>query len=133
MGTYEPALRIGIGDRVITTTVDAGGRDATGEQITPRGNPMTGPFYVEGAEPGDTLVLNLERITPNRPTGWISQTLAANVVDPEYVSELFQHPKGQPEEHAIWDIDLAAGTTTLAQPATKLGRLTLPLAPMLGC
>jgi amidase len=133
MGTHEPALRINIGDRVVTTTVDASGRDATGTQITTPGNPQTGPFYVEGAEPGDTLVLHLERITPNRSYGWTSQMLAANVVDPPYVSELFRQPKDQPWEPATWDIDIAAGTTTLAKPATKLGRLTLPLAPMLGC
>jgi acetamidase/formamidase len=126
-------LHINVGDRVVTTTVDASGRDATGTQITPGGNPMTGPFYVEGAEPGDTLVLHLERITPNRAYGWTSQMLAANVVDPTYVSELFRQPKDTGWDPAIWDIDLAAGTATLSKPETKLGRLALPLAPMLGC
>src|SRR5689334_4009902 len=110
IGSHPPVLSINPGDRVITTTVDASGRDATGTQITPAGNPMTGPFYVAGAEPGDTLVMRLERISPNRPTGWTSQELAANVVDPTYVSELFRQPTDQPWDPAIWDIDLAAGT-----------------------
>lgn len=133
IGSHAPVLRIKPGDRVVTTSVDASGRDASGEGITPRGNPMTGPFYVEGAEPGDTLVLHLERITPNRAQGWSSQSLAEHVVDPSYVTELFALPKDQPWEPAVWDIDLLAGTATLASPATRLGRLTLPLAPMLGC
>jgi len=133
IGSHEPVLRINAGDRVVTTTVDAMGRDATGTQITTAGNPMTGPFYIEGAEPGDTLILRLERITPNRSYGWASQTLASNVVDPTYVSALFRQPNDQPWEPAVWDIDLAAGAATLATPATKLGRLSLPLAPMLGC
>jgi acetamidase/formamidase len=133
MGAHEPVLRINVGDRVVTTTVDASGRDATGAQITRPGNPQTGPFYVEGAEPGDTLVLQLERIAPNRSYGWTSQMLAPNVVDPAYVSELFRLPKDQPWEPAIWDIDSAAGTATLSKPTTKLGHLALPLAPMLGC
>jgi amidase len=133
MGTREPVLRVDVGDRVVTTTVDASGRDATGTQITAPGNPQTGPFYIEGAEPGDTLVLHLERITPNRSSGWTSQMLAANVVDPPYVPELFRLPKDTPWEPAIWDIDAAVGTATLSTPATKLGRLALPLAPMLGC
>ena len=133
IGSHTPVLRIKPGDHVVTTTVDASGRDASGDEVTPRGNPMTGPFYVEGAEPGDTLVLYLERITPNRPQGWSSQTLAPHVVDPTYVSELFDLPKDQPWEPAIWDIDLAAGTATLSSPTTRLGRFTLPLAPMLGC
>ena len=45
MGSHEPVLIIAAGDRIITTTVDASGRDATGAQITPGGNPMTGPFF----------------------------------------------------------------------------------------
>ena len=32
-------------------------------------NPQTGPFYVEGAEPGDTLVLHLVELTPARSWG----------------------------------------------------------------
>jgi amidase len=133
IGSHEPALRINTGDRVVTTTVDASGRDATGTQVTPGGNPMTGPFYVEGAEPGDTLILQLERITPNRSYGWTSQVLASNVVDPTFVTELYRQPRDQPWEPARWDIDIAAGTATLSTPATKLGRLSLSLAPMLGC
>ncbi|MFO1350472.1 MAG: acetamidase/formamidase family protein [Gammaproteobacteria bacterium] len=33
-------------------------------------NPQTGPFYVEGAEPGDTLVVHLLKVAPNRDWGW---------------------------------------------------------------
>jgi acetamidase/formamidase len=46
---------------------------------------------------------------------------------------LFRPPDDRPWEPATWEIDNAAGTTTLATPDTKLGRLTLPMAPMLGC
>jgi acetamidase/formamidase len=31
--------------------------------------PQTGPFYVEGAEPGDTLVLHLVELEPARDWG----------------------------------------------------------------
>ena len=60
-GTYSfahpPALRIKPGDRVITKTLDAGGSDETGKQVASIGpNPEIGPFYIEGAEPGDVLV-----------------------------------------------------------------------------
>lgn len=133
MGSHEPALRIAPGDRVHTTTVDARGRDASDTEIAPRGNPMTGPFHVEGAEIGDTLVVRLERIAPNRPTGWSGTMIAPNVVDPDYVPELPWPAKGEARPHAIWDIDAGAGTATLRTPETKIGRLALPLAPMLGC
>lgn len=133
MASHKPVLRLAPGDTVHTTTVDAGGRDASGAQITSRGNPQTGPFFIEGAAPGDTLVVRLEKITPNRSSGWTSQTLAANVVDPDFVPELWQPEANAPREVASWDIDLAANMATLAQPETQLGRLSLPLRPMLGC
>lgn len=133
IGGHTPVLTIQPGDQVLTTTVDAAGQDQTGAQVTGRGNPMTGPFYIEGAQPGDRLVLHIERITPNRPNGWTTQTLAANVVEPGYVTELFQLPKSQPRELAIWDLDVNAETATLREPRTRLGSLTLPLDPMLGC
>ncbi len=132
LGWHEPVLRIADGDSVITTTVDAGGYDEHGQQTAPRGNPQTGPFYVEGAEPGDTLVLHLDRITPNRTWGWSSSTVAANTVDPDYVPEL---PWPPPGEHRLadWYVDVAAGTARLDKPETSLGKLILPLEPMLGC
>jgi acetamidase/formamidase len=128
MGTYEPVLRIADGDTVVTTTVDAGGGDKDGNHVTPGGNPQTGPFYVEGAEPGDSLAVRFDRIWPNRPHGYTSSVLAANVVDPWYVA---QFPKERPRGQ--WEVDLEKGTATLVQPETKLGRFTLPLRPMLGC
>ena len=88
IGTYEPALRIADGDTVVTTTVDARGKDASNQQITPRGNPQTGPFYIEGAEPGDTLAVHFDRLWPNRTQGWSGTYLAPNVIDPEYATEL---------------------------------------------
>jgi amidase len=128
IGSHEPVLRIADGDTVITTTVDSGGRDARDEPVTPGGNPQTGPFYVEGAEEGDTLVVHFDRLWPNRVLGRSCMVLAPNVVEPGYVRAL-------PSEHPMseWEVDLERGTATLARPDTKLGRLTLPIAPMLGC
>ena len=73
---HPPALRIRPGDRVSTKTVDARGADGDGKQVTPGGNPETGPFYVEGAEPDDLLVVTLEKIEPNRATAYSGNLLA---------------------------------------------------------
>jgi amidase len=127
IGSYEPVLQIGHGDTVITSTVDAFGKDASGALVTPRGNPQTGPFYVAGAEPGDTLVVHLDRISPNRAIGYSATVVAPNVVDPWYVRELPER------EMAEWRVDNERLTATLIKPETKLGSLTIPLAPMLGC
>jgi acetamidase/formamidase len=127
IGSHPPVLEIEDGDTVETTTVDAGGHDFTGERVTPGGNPQTGPFYVRGAEPGDTLAVQLDYLYPNRDWGYTATTVAANVVDPWYVREL---PDGG---RADWRIDRERGTATLVKPETRLGELTLPLDPMLGC
>ena len=99
-------------------------------KVTPGGNPQTGPFYVEGAEPGDTLAVRFDRLQPNRTYGYTSPYLAPNVVDPEYVSELA--PVGE-RGRAEWKLDLAEGTATLLKPETKLGAFVIPMRPMLGC
>ncbi len=127
IGPHAPVLRIAAGDTVVTTTVDAYGRDARNEQIAAGSNPQIGPFYVENAEPGDTLALHLDHLYPNRDYGYTSTAVAANVVDPQYGRELPER------ERAEWRIDRARGTATLVKRVTKLGNLTLPLAPMLGC
>lgn len=126
-GSHEPALTIAPGDTVITTTVDARGVGAGGDRITEGGNPQTGPFFIEGAEPGDTISVRFDRLAPNRRYGWSQTVIAENVLDPESIKDT---PEGM---LARWEIDLAARTVTLLEPATSLGRLTLPLEPMLGC
>jgi amidase len=127
LGSHEPVLRIGDGDTVVTTTVDAFGKDATDREVTPRGNPQTGPFYVEGAVPGDAVAVSLDRISPNRAIGYTSTVVAPNVVDPSYVREL-------PDRRlAEWRIDHRRGTASLVKPATGLSHLEIPLSPMLGC
>jgi amidase len=61
-GTLSPVLHINPGDTVKTTTIDAGGTDEHGVSRALSGNPQTGPFYVEGAVPGDTLAVEIKRI-----------------------------------------------------------------------
>lgn len=131
LATVPPVLTLAPGDTVITSTVDAHGIDAARKQVTPSGNPMTGPFYVEGAAPGDTLVVHLEAITPNRTYGWSGTMLAPNVVDPAFVAELPWPPRGT-RRYAEWHVDAAAGVATLRDPVVP-GGMVLPLAPMLGC
>ena len=76
IGTHEPVLHIDSGDTVVTTTVDAGGVDAAGEAVTEGGNPQTGPFYINDAEPGDTLAVHFDRLVPNRNMGRTSTVIA---------------------------------------------------------
>lgn len=74
---FDPVLRLSPGDTVETKSVDAGGTDETGKRRSPGGNPLTGPFYVEGAWPGDTLVVKLNRLRLNRYTAGSGGPLSA--------------------------------------------------------
>jgi amidase len=127
LGSHEPVLRVADGDRVVAATLDASGVGADGATHADRPNPMTGPIFVEGAEPGDALQVTIEALRPNRATGWSQSTLAPNVVDPAFVPAL---PPRQIQE---WAIDPEGGTVRLLAPYAETGDLVLPLAPMIGC
>lgn len=127
IAAHEPVLTIASGDTVITTTVDSGGVDAAGNKVTERGLPQTGPFFIEGAEPGDMLSVRFDRLWPNRRFGRSSTVIAPHVLDPHYIVQMPERMSSR------WEIDLEGGKATLVEPETKLGRLTLPLQPMLGC
>src|SRR5918997_3686489 len=127
LATRDPVLRVSDGDTVVTTTLDAGGRDQADIERALKPNPMTGPFFIAGAEPGDALIVQIQRMTPTRSTGWTYSSLAPNVVDPDVVPHL-------PERERVdWAIDSQAGTVRLLEPPTAVADLVLPLRPMIGC
>lgn len=132
IGSHEPVLRIASGDNVSTTIVDAAGCDSSGEHVTERGNPMTGPFFVEGAQVGDTLKVRLDKLSPNRDHGFSGKMLAPNVVDPDFVPNL-PWPTKHEDHWAQWHVNTATNKATLVTPEALKGKLELPLEPMLGC
>ena len=127
LATLPPALRVKSGDSLVTETLDAAGVDARGRQKASPPNPMNGPVFVEGAEPGDALRVEIVRVEPVRGGGWTRAALSANVVDPEAVRDL------PPRDRVEWLIDRDAGTVRLEAPEPGLAGLVLPLAPMIGC
>jgi amidase len=129
IGSHEPVLRVAPGDTIRTWCVDAAGHDRTGRRITEPGNPQTGPFLIDGAEAGDTLVVRLNRLRPNRERGFTGKLVAPTVVDAWFVSELDYQ-----EGHDEWLIDIERFTARLESPPPGLEHLgELPLQPMLGC
>jgi amidase len=124
---HPPALRIKPGERIVTKTADAAGVDWNGKQVAQGPNPQTGPFFVEGAEPGDMLVVSIEKIETNRTTGYSSSLLAPYAVDPAaLIARVDREPR-----RANWIIDRAKGTVRL--DGNDIGGLELRLRPMLGC
>ena len=126
---HPPALRIKPGDRVVTKTIDAGGVDWNGKTVASGPNPETGPFYVEGAEPGDMIVVTIEKLETNRASAYASSLLAPYTVTPQAIAaRVDRDPK-----RTTWTIDKARGVARLDQVEMQPGGIELPLKPMLGC
>ena len=129
---HPPALRIKPGDRVITKTVDAGGVDWNGKTVATGPNPQTGPFYIEGAETGDMLVVTLEKLEPNRAMAYSSSLLAPYATTPQSIATRTEREP----RRVTWTIDKTTGVARLDQVAgseVQPGGIELPLRPMLGC
>jgi amidase len=130
IGPHEPVLNVADGDTIATRTLDAGGGDRHGEQVHPGGNPQTGPFYIEGAQPGDTLEVTFDRLWPNRAEGFSNGLVAPGPLDPSLAARM----PYREEQFDLWDLDLERGTARLRDPWEGLETLgELPFEPMLGC
>ena len=140
----EPVLRIRSGDTVVTRTWDSGGQDHQGVRhiqhpyVYPEsGNPLMGPFYIEGAEYGDALEVKLDRVRLNRNWGYTTYRLNPSVVanvDGLYPN-VYKMGALRPQRADLipWDLDLERG---VANPRLLEGsgfRFDLPVRPMLGC
>jgi amidase len=124
-----PVLHIFPGDTVRTWTVDAGGVDSKGVRRSLGGNPETGPFYIEGALPGDTLVVKLNRIRLNRDSAGSGNQIVPSALSAGYV----RRTKYDDKFDGTWVLDREKGVAHLKQPTERLKNYTVKLQPMLGC
>jgi amidase len=124
----KPVLTVTPGDTIHTTTVDAGGTDEKGVSRVLGGNPETGPFYIETAAPGDTLVVHITKLRLNRDWA-ISDD---GIVDRATDSDLAAKNKDL-WKNVRWHLDLAKGTASPEKPAEHLTNYLVPVRPMLGC
>lgn len=131
-------VRIRPGDSVITKTVDSAGFDAQGVRHTKtHGNPLTGPFYVEGAEPGDAIVVELTKLRLNRSTGYTAFRTSAlsEETREKYAAGPYTEGAVLPGRTDLipFTIDVKNGT---ARPKDRLSSrvdLIFKATPMLGC
>ena len=124
----KPVLTVSPGDTIHTTTVDAGGSDMNSIKRVLGGNPETGPFYIEGAEPGDTLVVHLVHLKLNRDYAISDDGLDERAMDSNVAVKLKDNGKT-----IRWHIDTAKGVAYPEGAGEDLARYTVPLRPMLGC
>ena len=124
----KPVLNVSPGDTIHTTTVDAGGYDENGVARVLGGNPETGPFFVETAAPGDTLVVHFKRIRLNRDWALSDDSLVGRAMDRDLAVKMKDGGKS-----VRWHLDLQRGIATPEKPAEHLAHYSVPLKPMLGC
>ena len=133
---HEPVLRIRSGDRVVTATANRHAGDADPASIPGAPPPQTGPFFVEGAEPGDLLVVTIERLEPNQSVGYSTSSLSSSAVPAAALSR-------RPDTNRYaWTIDKVRGVVRFdlqaAMPAVNwrsrfsVAAFEMPLRPTLG-
>jgi len=119
-------LKVQDGDRIITKTVDSAGFDLSGVRRTQtHGNPLTGPFFIEGAEPGDALEVRLDRLRLNRESGYTGYQVGIKDMPAMEKPGADRVYKGY-DYLFPWAIDLKSNVV-------RAGRLEFPAQPMLGC
>ena len=123
----EPVLRIKPGAIVETRTFSKPGDYYEGGAWPGE----VGPFFMEGAAPGDTLVVKIVKLRPNRDT-------AMSRYSPGGISGLLGDSRTRmlnepmPARQFVWKLDRQAMTGTLDLPQSASKSITVPLSPMLG-
>jgi acetamidase/formamidase len=135
-GTAEPVARLRPGDTLRVYTEDCFGGAVRGDADLPSRvcqfpflNPVSGPFHVDGAEPGDTLALHFAAITPARD--W-----AVSATFPHFgalTSTSHTATLQPPLEERVWVYEVDIEAQVVRYRATKSDHsIELPLDPMHG-
>jgi acetamidase/formamidase len=135
-GGVEPIRTVRPGDILELWTEDAFGGKVRGPEdhvsrvIDPRFlNPQTGPFFVEGAEVGDTLAIHFISIEPSRDWGCSCTVPLFGSLSATTRTALLHDPL--PERVWIYEVDREARTVTYRASESE-HTTVLPLDPMHG-
>jgi amidase len=129
-GVRPPVLRIKPGDTVESQTYSRPGDYYTPEKAGPWPGEV-GPFFIEGAEPGDTLVVRILKLAPNRD-------VAISNVTPNGISGVAADSRtrmlNEPlmPRRFVWRLDRQRMVGILDLPNSASKRIEVPLKPMLG-
>jgi amidase len=133
-GPADPVAALRPGDTLDTNTLDCFGGALTkpGDTLSmvKIDNPLTGPFYIEGAQPGDTLVLKFLDLTIDSDQGVGAYSPGFGALSSSTYTPMLNHDL--PER--IWFYPIDKETNTATFKATDSGFTTkIPLHPFLGC
>jgi acetamidase/formamidase len=140
-GEMEPGLRVELGETFVVETNDnwwnlLGEEGAVPDITKPpvgarqyvRGNPVNGPVYVNGVEPGDTLVVGIDEIAV-RDWGWTGSIAGFGPI--AGLTEFAEID--QPFSTVIRHVPGPSGTLKDGEAVMNIGReVRWPLAPFIG-
>jgi acetamidase/formamidase len=136
-GGAAPVMRVRPGTVMTLWTQDCFGARVTSVDDSPTlvmadapgANPQTGPFFVEGAEPGDTLAIHIADLSPARDWG-------VSTLGPFFgglTTTLAEPGLQAPLEERVWIYHYDRATDTVAFEAGRSDfSVALPANPMLG-
>lgn len=133
-GVAPPVARLRPGNILEANSLDCFGnaikKPGDTQALVKGDNPLSGPFFIEGAEPGDTLVIHILdlQVDGNQGLGAFAPGFGA-LNETNYTPML--HP---PLAERIWfyPIDHASNTATF-QALDSNYKVRIPLHPFLGC
>jgi acetamidase/formamidase len=132
-GVAEPVARVRPGDVIETNTLDAFGnalqKPGDSLSMSKGDNPLTGPFFVEGAQPGDTLVVKILdlQVDGNQGVGVLGPGFGA-LNKTAYTPML--HPD-LPEQIWFYAIDSATNSATFRGRDSNFS-VRIPIKPFFG-
>ncbi len=124
----EPVLRIAPG-----TTLESRTFSQEGDYYEVQGGPWpgeVGPFFIEGATTGDTLVVKVIKVRPNRDTAVSTIGPGLSAVAGDSGLKILNEPI--PSKRFVWRLDRQRMVGVLDLPNSASKRIELPLRPMLG-
>lgn len=135
-GGASPVRKVKPGDTLALWTEDCfAGKVRTERDLVsqvcefPFLNPQTGPFYVDGAKPGDTLALHFVSIEPARDVGAATTVPFFGALTSDAHTATLQ--EALPELVWLYELDNARRTVTYHAKSADL-TLELPMDPMHG-
>jgi acetamidase/formamidase len=132
--SVEPVAHLKPGDILDTNTLDCFGNviKKPGDTLSmvKGDNPLTGPFYIEGAEPGDTLAVKILDLEVDGDQGVGAFAPGFGALNETNYTPMLHSPL--PEKIWFYPVDHASNTATF-QALDSNFSVKIPLHPFFGC
>ena len=133
-GVARPVATVKPGDIIDTKTFDCFvnkiRKPGDTLAMVPGDNPLTGPFYIEGAEPGDTLVVKILELNVDGDQGIGALAPGFGALNTTNYTPMLHTPV--PEKIWFYAIDRAKNEATFTALDSAFST-RIPLHPFLGC